>query len=191
MAVLVGRAVERHLLAAVAAAAVRETADDLAALQSLLDRSFGGSGSHLRSAFSQDRRLSADALVAALPGLFEMHLAALAGDGAPLVAPVDGFLLTGRLCVGFPPASLRARLLRRDPRVSASYVGADVAFIVHGTFVELAGGSPFSDLYDDVARALYVAQYGDWFDAYLDQKVATEGRGLVGYIEPRVMFAKG
>lgn len=115
---------------------MRETNGDLADLPGLLDVSFAGSGEHLRAAFDQERRLSAKELVALLPGLFEMHLAAVTAAGAPLVAPVDGFLLRGKICLGLPALSVRGRLVHQDPRVSVSFNTDDVAFIAHGRFVD-------------------------------------------------------
>jgi hypothetical protein len=164
---------------------VKETDADLAALQALLDRSHAASGEHLRLAFDQEQRLSARELVDALPGLFEMHLAVVTSDGAPLVAPVDGFLLRGKIGVGLPAASVRTGLVRRDPRVSASYIGETCSFIVHGTVVEVQ-----DELFDSTATELYVAQYGDWFRDHLE-RMRTEAPGFAGIIEPRVLFAKG
>ena len=169
---------------------MHETPDDLERLQEVLDTSLADSGTHIRSAFSQDNRPTATELVDYLPGLFELHLAVIAGDGAPLVAPVDGFLLRGRICLGLPARSVRATLVRRDPRVSASYIGTTASFIVHGSFVEIDDAHPDLDLYKDSARALYVAEYGSWFKSYLTQKWETEGRGAVGVIYPRKFFAK-
>lgn len=170
---------------------MRETDDDLEELQNLLDVSFARSGEHLRSAFDQEHRLPATALVDRLPGLFEMHFAVVSADGAPLVAPVDGFLLRGRICLGLPAASVRARRVRRDPQVSASFNTDDVAFIAHGSFVEVDEDHPMVDLFDETSRGLYIEQYGEWFGDWLDHKLEVEGRGVAGYIEPRALFAKG
>ncbi len=157
----------------------------------VLDASFAGSGEHLRSAFDQEHRLSAREFTARLPGLFEMHLAVVTGDGAPLVAPVDGYLFRGRVCLGLPQQSARARLIRNDARVSASFDAEHVSFIVHGAFVEVDEGHEWWAGFDERTRRLYTDQLGDWFDEWLDDKIEREGRGTSGYIEPRVMFAKG
>ena len=170
---------------------MHETDGDLEELQALLDVSFADSGEHLRSAFAQERRLSAEALVALLPGLIEMHLAVVTAAGAPLVAPVDGFLLRGKICLGLPASSVRARLVRRDPRVSVSFNTNDVAFIAHGSFVELTEAHPMGELFDETSRQLYIDQYGEWFADWLDGKLEREGRGVTGYIQPRVLFSKG
>ena len=168
-----------------------ETEADLAELQRVLDASFDRSGDHLRSAFSQDDRLSATALAAALDGIFEMHLAVVAGDGSPLVAPIDGIFYRGRVWVGIPPSAVRARLVRRDPRVSASYHASHAAFILHGRFRELPPHVPDALGFSALARSLYVEQYRDWFEAWLDERDRTDGPGVVGYLEPRRLFAKG
>jgi hypothetical protein len=170
---------------------MQESDADLRWLQDLLDVSFAGSGDHLRSAFDQEHRLSARALTERLPGLFEMHLAVATGDGAPLVAPVEGYLFRGRVCLGLPQQSVRARLIRQDRRVSASFVADDVSFIVHGSFVEIDELHEWWSDFDGATRRLYVDLLGDWFNEWLDDKIEREGRGLSGYIEPRVMFAKG
>ena len=169
---------------------MRETDDDLEALQRLLDASFAGSGEHIRSAFDQERRLSATDLVDALAGIFEMHLAVVAGSGAPLVAPVDGYLVRAKICLGLPMASVRARRLRRDPRVSVSFNSGNVAFIAHGRFVEVTEDHPMFDAFEATSRQLYIDRYGDWFGPWLDRKLEVEGRGVAGYIEPRVLFAR-
>lgn len=166
---------------------MHETATQLADLQSLLDESVASAGPHLRAAFGRDRWLSARALVAALPGIFELHLAVVAGDGAPLVAPLDAVLFEGRIWVGLPAASLRARLLRRDPRVSASYTEGELALIVHGTLVEPSPEAAAA--YGAHARALYIDAYGAWMADVLDAKVAASG-DLTGVIEPRALFAR-
>jgi hypothetical protein len=170
---------------------VHETADDLASLQDLLDRSHRSSGAHLRSAFDQEHRLSASELVAALPGIVEMHLAVVTGAGAPLVAPVDAFLFRGKVCFGLPAVSVRTPLLRRDPRISASFVSERVSFILHGTAVEVTDDHPWSERFEATAIELAVAQYGEGIKEWLERKRATDGTGYGGIAEPRVLFAKG
>jgi hypothetical protein len=169
---------------------VEETDEDIDQLQRLLDESAARSGTHLSSAFSQDKRPSARQLVSAIPGIFEMHLGVVTSDGAPLVAPIDGIFYRGRVWLGIPSEAVRARLIRRDPRVSASYNAPDVAFIVHGLFVEPGADDHQRQGFDVLARSLYIAQYGDWFGAWLDERDKTSGPGVTGYIEPRRLYAK-
>ena len=169
---------------------MQETKPDLVELQRVLDESASISGAHLRAAFDQDNRPSAERLVEALTGIFEMHLAVVTADGAPLVAPIDGILYRGRIWVGIPPKSTRARLVRRKPRVSASYNSEGAAFIVHGTFVEKTSDDSDFRAFVALARSLYVQQYGDWFGPWMDERDRTQGPGVTGHIEPRRLFAK-
>ena len=169
---------------------MHETAEDLSELQRVLDESIANSGEHLRSAFGQEGPPSAPRLAEALSGIFEMHLAVVTSSGAPLVAPIDGILYRGRVWVGIPARAVRARLIRNDPRVSASYNTAGLAFIVHGRFKEPAADDPQRRGFEALARTLYVEQYGEWFDAWLDERAKSEEPGVTGYIEPRRFYVK-
>ncbi len=169
---------------------VHESDDDLAALQAVLDSSASRSGDHLLSAFARDRWISARELAGELSGIFELHLAALSGNGAPLVAPVDAIFFKGRVWVGLPGASLRSKLLRRDPRVSVSFARGDLALIVHGTFQGVSRSEAEAAGYSELVRDLYIDLYGDGFGDWLDQKQQIPNSDLTGFVEPRVMFAK-
>src|SRR5262249_54730461 len=72
------------------ALAMHETADDLRALQALLDRSFDAGGEHLRRILTPERRLDAEQLVDRLTGMTLLSLATVSRDGRPFVGPVDG-----------------------------------------------------------------------------------------------------
>lgn len=170
---------------------MRETAGELSDLQQLLDRSSERGGGHLRSIFDEGHRVSARELADRLVGIFEMHLATVTSDGAPLVAPIDGILLRGKVWIGLPAGSVRARLVREEPRVSASYIEGTFAFILHGVAIE-ASDHPHLGQYDSLVRELYVAEYGPrWIDWYERRKrEPPSSAGFTGLIEPRVMFAK-
>jgi hypothetical protein len=171
--------------------AMRESETDLTQLQGLMDRSLGAAGPHLRSIFDDSNRLTAGELAAALDGIFEMHLAVVASTGAPLVAPIDGVLFRGRIWFGLPAGTVRARLLRRDPRVSASYTRRSFAFIVHGKAQEAEEASDSWKEYEGLLRDLYVAQYGPgWTEWYEHLRQQPRDLSFTGYIDPRVMFAK-
>jgi hypothetical protein len=170
---------------------MHESESDIDELQRVLDASIERSGEHLRAAFDQEARSTASRVVEALSGIFEMHLAVVTTEGAPLVAPIDGIFYKGRIWVGIPAKAVRARLVRRDPRVSASYNTTAFAFIVHGRFREPPDDDLDRQEFAALARALYVEQYGDWFGPWMDQRDRTEGPGVTGYIEPRRIFAKG
>jgi hypothetical protein len=164
---------------------------DLAELQRVLDASREAGGEHLRSAFAQETPARAERVAEVLTGIFEMHLAVVTSAGAPLVAPIDGILYRGKVWVGIPRPAVRARLVRRDPRVSASYNAGDFAFIIHGRLEEPAVEDGQRAGFVDLARSLYVEQYGEWFGPWMDERDRANGPGVTGYIEPRRMFAKG
>jgi hypothetical protein len=172
--------------------AVRESAADVEALQQLLDRSRAAAGGHLRSIFDDEHALAANDVIAELDGIFEMHLAAVDADGAPLVAPVDGTLFRGLVWFGLPGASVRARLVRHDPRVSASYTDGSFAFIVHGTAHEALPGDHDRAAYDALTEQLYVAAYGPGWLAWRDEQLRAPGHAesFTGWIEPRRMYVK-
>jgi len=115
------------------AAAVHETEDDLRAVQDLLDRSHAGAGPHLRSIFTEERRIPAAELPALLPGVQVLALATVTARGEPRVAPVDGLFFRGRFHFGSSDDSARFRHLRARPAVSAAHVrGEELAIVVHG-----------------------------------------------------------
>jgi hypothetical protein len=171
--------------------AVRESDGDLSELQALLDRSLNAAGDHLRSIFGDEHQLTAEQVVAALDGIFEMHLAVVTLDGAPLVAPTDGLFLRGKVWFGLLPHAVRTRLVRRNPRVSASHSRGEFAFIVHGTAHEVDESNPAWPDYEALLRELYVAEYGPGFLEWFERLRQDRGSGFTGYIEPRVLFAKG
>jgi hypothetical protein len=171
---------------------VRESAAEVEALQALLDRSDANAGHHLRMIFGGKNRIGASDLIAKLGGIFEMHLGTLSGGGAPLVAPIDGLFLHGKVFFGVPGTAVRARLLRRDARVSASYNEGSFAFIVHGSAVQVDDDSDEAQEMLEVCRELYVALYGPgWIKWQEERKRDYGGTDWSGWIQPRVMFAKG
>jgi Pyridoxamine 5'-phosphate oxidase len=151
---------------------MHESADDLRALQSLLDRSFAGAGAHLLEIITPDRRLTAGALCARLDGMRLLALATVSSAGRPLVGPVDGIFFRGAFHFGSSPDSVRVRHLRSRPQVSATHLpGESFAVTVHGdvTFLDLADSAQTelrATLLDH-----YVPQYGPEWESFLDANV--------------------
>jgi hypothetical protein len=113
---------------------MHETAEDLADLAALLDRSYERAGAHLRSIFTPERRIPAAELAALLPGVQILNLATVSRACAPRVAPVDGLFYRGHFWFGSSSTSVRFIHLRERPQVSASHTrGEDLAVLVHGT----------------------------------------------------------
>jgi hypothetical protein len=170
---------------------MHESSSDIESLQSLLDVSFANAGEHLRSIFKDESRLDARQVIALLDDIFEMHLATATATGAPLVAPIDGIFYQGKVWFGFPAQAVRADLVRRDPRVSASYTrGKSFAFIIHGTCREVPAKDPLFKDYSTYLRDLYVEAYGPGWEQWYEQQKTKPGEEYNAWIEPRRMYVK-
>jgi uncharacterized pyridoxamine 5'-phosphate oxidase family protein len=141
---------------------VHETADDLAWLQELMDRSHAGAGEHLRAIFDDERRISAEELPGLLPGVQVLALATVTARGEPRVAPVDGLFFRGRWHFGSSERSARFRHIRARPGVSATHLrGEELAIVVHGRAVEIDPRAPEHAGF----RAYLNETYAGWDDA--------------------------
>lgn len=117
---------------------VHETSEDLENLQTLLDDSYMGSGAHLRSIITPQRRLSAQQVANKLTGVRVLALATVTNDGRPLVSPVDGLFYRGEWWFGSSAASVRFAHIRSRPQVSATYAaGEEYSVTVHGSAHEM------------------------------------------------------
>src|SRR6266496_2377874 len=117
---------------------MHETADDLVALQDLLDRSYAAAERHLLRIHTPERRLSAGEVAQRLTGMCLLALATVTADGRPVVGPVDGVFYRGAFHFGSSPDSFRFRHIRVRPQVSATYLpGEELAVTVHGRAVPI------------------------------------------------------
>jgi uncharacterized pyridoxamine 5'-phosphate oxidase family protein len=117
---------------------MHESPADVAALQDLLDRSYGSAGGHLLSIHTPERRLTAGEVAQRLTGMCLLALATVTADGRPVVGPVDGVFYRGAFYFGSSPDSFRFRHIRARPQVSATYLpGEEVAVTVHGRAVPI------------------------------------------------------
>ena len=103
---------------------MQETADDLVALQRLLDESYVAAGPHLRRIITHEHRLTAEEVGSRLEGMCLLALATVTADGRPIVGPVDGIFYRGSFHFGSAPDSVRFRHIRRRPHVSATHLPA-------------------------------------------------------------------
>jgi nitroimidazol reductase NimA-like FMN-containing flavoprotein (pyridoxamine 5'-phosphate oxidase superfamily) len=146
---------------------VHETAEDLAELQALLDRSYARAGKHLLRIHTPDRRLSAEQIAERLQGMVLLALATSSADGRPVVGPVDGVFFRGAFHFGSAPDSVRFRHIAKRPQVSATHLpGEELAVTVHGRAepVDISAGAFRQTLLD-----IYVPRYGEtWADDFLD-----------------------
>lgn len=148
---------------------MHETADDLTALQDLLDRSAAGAGEHLRSIITAERRLSAGEVCARLQGMSLLALATVTADGRPLVGPVDGIFYRGAFHFGSSPDSVRFRHIARRPQVSATHLpGEELAVTVHGRAVPIDARGTDHAGFRQTLLEVYVPRYGTEWESFLD-----------------------
>jgi hypothetical protein len=146
---------------------VHETAEDLDALQALLDRSMQGAGPNLRDVHGQGRSLGAAELCERLQGPLWLVVATVSSDGRPFTAQVDGTFYRGRFYFGVnDPRSLKARHLARNPAISATHIPSDNWVVtVHGRArradVSRDGGSGIHRVLIDTYRPRYGAGWTD------------------------------
>jgi uncharacterized pyridoxamine 5'-phosphate oxidase family protein len=159
---------------------MHETADEVATLQRLLDESYAGIGTHMRSIHTDERRVSAADLCRALRGVRVLDLATVTANCEPRVSPVDGHFFHGRFYFGSGEDSVRFRHIRRRPQVSASHtVGETFAVIVHGTAVEIDIETP-----EQAPFVAYLREVYPTWDEWQGDEPAP-----YAYIEPARMYA--
>lgn len=118
---------------------MRETPDELAALQQLIDASFATASEHLRGIMEPKRRLTAERIVADVPSPAVLNLATVTRRGEPRLSAVDGHFLHGHWYFTTAGDSPKARQIAARPAVSASYTPRDgYGIFCHGdaTMVE-------------------------------------------------------
>jgi uncharacterized pyridoxamine 5'-phosphate oxidase family protein len=148
---------------------MHETAEDLEALQALLDRSFESAGAHLLRIITADRRLSAEQVAERLTGMCLLALATVTADGRPIVGPVDGIFFRGAFHFGSAPDSVRFRHIRARPQVSATHVpGEELAVTVHGRAVPVDVRSEADADFRRTLLEVYVPRYGSEWEKFLD-----------------------
>jgi nitroimidazol reductase NimA-like FMN-containing flavoprotein (pyridoxamine 5'-phosphate oxidase superfamily) len=152
---------------------VHETAEDLAALQSLIDRSFEGAGTHLLRILTPERRMSAEEVAERLSGMCLLALATVTADGRPIVGPVDGIFFRGAFHFGSAPDSVRFRHIRERPHVSATHLpGEELAVTVHGRAVPVDVQSEADAEFRSTLLEIYTPRYGEEWASFLDSGVA-------------------
>lgn len=149
---------------------MHETAEDIAALQALLDRSYASAGRHLRNITTPERRVLADELVTRLSGMCLLVLATVSADARPINGPVDGIFYRGAFHFGTAPDAVRLRHIRRRPQVSATHLPAEeFAVNVHGRAVELDIRAAENAAFRQTLLDIYVPRYGpEWETSFLD-----------------------
>lgn len=146
---------------------MRETPEELDALQALLDASLSRSTGHLRSIITAERTLSAQQLTQVLTGMCTLALSTVTAAGEPRVSGADGHFLHGKWHFGTAPDAAKARHLAARPAASAAHMrGEDLGVFTHGTVEILnpGGGEPAADWPDLLAyfQDFYGSDAFDW-----------------------------
>jgi hypothetical protein len=149
---------------------VHESADDLAALQALLDRSYAAAGPHLLRIHTPERRLDAEAVAERLQGMCLLALATSTADGRPIVGPVDGIFYRGSFHFGSAPDSVRFRHIHQRRAVSATHLPSEeLAVTVHGQALPVGIRADENAGFRQTLLDIYVPRYGeDWATDFLD-----------------------
>ncbi|MTE19906.1 pyridoxamine 5'-phosphate oxidase family protein [Streptomyces sp. TRM43335] len=148
---------------------MRETPEELAALQELLDASLSRSTSHLRSIITTGSTLTAEQLTRVLTGMCTLALSTVTAKGEPRISGADGHFLHGKWHFGTARDAAKARHLAARPAVSAAHLrGEDLGVFTHGTVEVLnpQGGEPAADWPDLLAyfKDFYGGDAFDWDD---------------------------
>jgi nitroimidazol reductase NimA-like FMN-containing flavoprotein (pyridoxamine 5'-phosphate oxidase superfamily) len=152
---------------------VHETAEDLADLQSLLDRSYARAGTHLLRILTPERRMTADQVAERVTGMSLLALATVTADCRPIVGPVDGVFFRGSFHFGSAPDSVRFRHIRERPQASATHLpGEELAVTVHGRAVAVDVSSEAEAEFRRTLLEVYTPRYGAEWEKFLDSGVA-------------------
>lgn len=145
---------------------MRETPEELARLQALLDSSLSGSTAHLRSIVAEHTATAAQ-LTGILTGMCTLALSTVTAKGEPRISGADGHFLHGAWHFGTARTAAKARHLAARPAASAAHMrGEDLGVFTHGT-VEILNpldGDPSPDWPDLLAyfQDFYGATAFDW-----------------------------
>jgi Pyridoxamine 5'-phosphate oxidase len=113
---------------------MRETPEEIAELQALIDRTMANVNPHFAGIVTPKRRLTAQQVVTHLQGTRIVAFATVSRKGEPRVSPLDSLFLHGRFTLSTDVAATRIGHLRANPACSAVYMDADkIAVVVNGT----------------------------------------------------------
>jgi hypothetical protein len=130
-----------------------ETADELAALQRLLDGSFERASEHLKSIMTPERRLLARRMVAELPSPAVLNIATVTARGEPRISAVDGHFMHAHWYWTTDAGSPKARQVAARPAISAAFTPRDgYGVFCHGHAVLLDRGTERQMVIDHFVR---------------------------------------
>ena len=143
---------------------VRETAAEMNTLQRLIDESHARVKPHMRGIIHPGKySLTAGQVVRLFAGMRTIAVAAPAPNGDPLVGPMDGWFLHGKVFWSSGGDAIRVKGLRTRPRASVVYFeGERFAIIAHGHAELMYEGHPDVGEIDAIFRDHYESSAFDW-----------------------------
>lgn len=112
---------------------MRETTEELVALQALLDRSLSSATTHLRSIVGE-RTMTAERLTLVLTGMCTLAVSTVTARYEPRISGADGHFLHGKWHFGTARSAAKAVHLAARPAVSVAHMrGEDLGVFTHGT----------------------------------------------------------
>jgi hypothetical protein len=136
---------------------VRETPEEIAELQRMLDAHLAHANPHMTSIVTPERRLTAEQVVTHLQGTRIVAFATVSPKGKPRVSPLDSLLLHGRFTLATDGKATRIAHLRANAACSAVYMEADrIAVVVNGTVEWITR----EHIDHDEIHGAWAAQYG-------------------------------
>src|SRR4051794_11709999 len=134
-----------------------ENAEEIAALQLLLDRSHAGATSHLRTIVHAGRTLTAEDLAALLTGMKVLSVATVTARGEPRISALDGHFLHATWTFSTSGTAAKAKHLQSRPAVSVAHIdNEELAVFSHGQAVTMHERDPDWD----ETLAHWTAHYG-------------------------------
>lgn len=145
---------------------MRETAEEVAELQALIDRSEARMHSHMRAIVHPGKySFNAKQVVKLLEAMKTIAVAAPAPNGDPLVAPMDGWFLHGKFYFSSAGNAVRIRGLQKRPRASVAYFEGERFLInAHGHAELMFKGHPDVAEIDSIFHDHYGGSAFDWSD---------------------------
>jgi general stress protein 26 len=120
-----------------------ETPEEMASLQELLDRSHAGATDHLRGIINDERRLTAQDLVALLTGMKVISVATVTAQGHPRISAMDGHFLHASWSFSTSGTAAKARHMHLRTDVSVAHVDhEELAVFSHGRVEEMQEQDP-------------------------------------------------
>ena len=123
-----------------------ETADELQAMQDLLDSSHAQATEHLRDIIDANRTLRAREIADLMTGMRVLSCATVTARGEPRISALDGHFMHGRWTISTSRTSAKGHHLRQRPAVSVACIeGEELAIFTHGRVEFLAEDHPDFD----------------------------------------------